>query len=140
MANYSHAYSAVSTDSLSSLFEPDAVLPSQFLANDEEGVDGGERKLMAALLSDGIEAYIASANSSPTDSQGKAEHAEAREWVDTKDYGYVFSFDVVCESLGIDPDYLRLGLARYVEAIREQKKVGSTAASAWKKIRRPRKH
>ena len=137
MGQYSHAYSA-SNDSLANLFQPEAVLPSQFLANDEEGMDGGERKLMAALLSDGIEAYIASASSS-ADAYNQTDNAEAREWVDTKDYGYVFSFDVVCESLGIDPDYLRLGLARYVETIREQKRLGSQS-TGWKKIRRPRKH
>lgn len=137
MGQYSHAYSS-GNDSLANLFQPEAVMPSQFLANDEEGMDGGERKLMAALLSDGIEAYIASAGSSP-DAYDRAEHMEAREWVDTKDYGYVFSFDVVCESLGIDPDYLRLGLARYVETVREQKRLGATPAG-WKKIRRPRKH
>ncbi len=125
-------------DSLANLLEPDVLLPSQFNVPDDAGIGGGERKLMAALLSDGIEAYIAQVTS-PKASKRAKKH-DACEWVDTKDPSYVFSFDIVCESLGIDPDYLRLGLYRYVQATRERRLVGETNGErAWKKIRRPRK-
>ena len=150
MADYSNAMSSGSyanADSYSSLFEPDVVLPSQFLASDEQGLSGGERKLMAALLSDGIEAYISQCTSAKYQvaANGVALVAkrrgkiDAREWVDTKDHAYVFSFDNVCECLGIDPEYLRLGLGRYVEAINTQRKSGDGPKTVWKKIRRPRK-
>lgn len=133
-------------DSGSNVFEPDVMLPSQYLLPDENGVSGGERKLMAALLSDGIEAYIHQAVSQ----LGAAEYdlsaskksrprLDACEWVEAKDDSYVFSFDNVCECLGIDPEYLRLGLFRYVEAIRRMRSADGTGSSIWKKIRRPRK-
>ncbi|MCB0324908.1 MAG: hypothetical protein KDD69_15100 [Bdellovibrionales bacterium] len=156
MAEYSNALSAGSFggDTFSNIFEPDVILPSQFLAPDERGVSGGERKLMAALLSDGIEAYIAQcaaegfrAQTAPKGRIGDPSHPpiasrrrgkiDAREWVDTVDHTYVFSFDNVCECLGINPQYLRLGLSRYVGAMQAQSSGG--ASTVWKKIRRPRK-
>ncbi len=138
MANYlDNTASSYSVDS-SALFEPDVVLPSQFLIPDETGIEGGERKLMAAILSDGIEAYIAQNISGIANS--RRIRVDASEWVETKDYSYVFSFDNVCECLGIDPEYLRMGLMRYVRAVSEKSTNDTGSQSAWKKIRRPRKH
>jgi len=125
-----------SSDPLSNLFEPDVLLPSQFMVADEMGVQGGERRLMAAILSDGIEAYIAQSTS---DVDHAKRRIDAKEWVDTRDYSYVFSFDVVCESLGIDAEYLRLGLYRYVQAIHTCELDNGSEKPVWKKIRRPRK-
>ena len=125
------------SDSYSSVFEPDVVLPGQFFAGLESGLRGGERRLMAAVLSDGIEAYIAQCAS--LRALAVEAESDAWEWVHTRDYSYVFSFDNVCESLGINADYLRLGLTRYVEAIRQRRASGQPVGSIWKKIRRPRK-
>ena len=145
MSDYSaNILASYGFDSSSSVFEPDVMLPSQYLLPDEHGVSGGERKLMAALLSDGIEAYIHQAVSQLTCREAAVKKGRAKldacEWVEAKDESYVFSFDNVCECLGIDPEYLRLGLYRYIDAIRT---VGSGSAAAssnvWKKIRRPRK-
>lgn len=134
------------------MFEPDVMLPSQFHGEGEQGVIGGERRLMAAILSDGVEAYIASRVSSAlqrssahrNDSSAKSsfkhpKHTDAQDWVDDCDDSYVFSFDNVCSSLGIDPDYLRLGLSRYVQAVRDRKQELHRVGDAWKRIRRPRK-
>ncbi len=51
---------------------------------------------------------------------------------------YIFSFDNVCGSLGINPEYLRVGLARYILKSKNKKK-GVEAFPVWKRIRRPRK-
>ena len=125
-------YSSTSADS-SSIFEPDVVLPSQFFSGKQCGLNGGERRLMAALLSDGIEAYILHCAA-----RRGGERIDAVDWVETRDQDYVFSFDNVCECLGIDPEYLRIGLKRYVDAARGQGP-GASAVRVWKKIRRPRK-
>lgn len=140
MSDYATNILAVySIDSGSGIFEPDVMLPSQFLIPDEQGLLGGERRLMAALLSDGIEAYI---NQSLNEAKGIVKRSRLRcdacEWVDAIDDTYVFSFDNVCECLGINPEYLRIGLHRYVDTVRRAHAGGSTD-SAWKKIRRPRK-
>ncbi|HMO17801.1 MAG TPA: hypothetical protein PKA63_07295 [Oligoflexia bacterium] len=136
-----------------SFFEPDVLLPSQFMSKEEEGIGGGERRLMAAILSDGVEAYLEQAECYV---KGISTRVDAIEWIEAKDMSYVFSFENVCSGLGINPEYLRLGLARYVHAIRDAKKaeakrvargshglVGSNdnipLAPKWKKIRRPRR-
>jgi hypothetical protein len=139
MADYSaaNAVSIYSADTYSGFFEPDVMLPSQFLVPDEEGLGGGERKLMAAILSDGIEAYIAQCTN-PLAARRKPIN-DAREWVETEDEAYVFSFDNVCEALGINPRYLRIGLLRYVAGVGEGRIRGENPKTAWKKIRRPRK-
>ena len=155
MSHYtSNAATVYSPDAVSNVFEPDFMLPSQFLVPDEQGLTGGERRLMAALLSDGIEAYIAhltsprlaavsagEGNASRTNGAfgGSRGRCDAQEWVDTVDESYVFSFDNVCESLGINPHYLRLGLSRYIACIREARESGTNPKASWKKIRRPRK-
>jgi hypothetical protein len=139
MSNYSsQTLEKWETESYSSsLFEPDVLLPSQYLSKEEEGLIGGERRLMAAILSDGIESYLQQAEFYI---KGVSTRIDAIEWVETKDLTYVFSFDNVCSGLGINPEYLRIGLARYVQAIKSRKKSPDGGERPkWKKIRRPRK-
>ncbi len=142
MADY--AAQAVSStyavDAYSSIFEPDVLLPSQFFLSSEDGIIGGERKLMAAILADGVEAFIAECIREIDQVEGEDTEG-ARDWVETRDSQYVFSFDNVCQSLGIEPEYLRLGLARYIGAVRVKRfnNGANFGESSWKKIRRPRK-
>lgn len=132
-----------STDSLQSMFEPDVLLPAQFFDGRKYRVFNGERKLMAALLVDGVEAYVSTSLREeeefpeiPEEDTGSYEK-DARFWVHTRDRNYVFSFDNVCESLGLDPDYVRRGLQSYVGVQRTKRREG--LSFGWKKIRRPRK-
>ena len=105
---------------------------------------GGERRLMAAILTDGIETYLASFEpvekntlmfSCEDDDELKLSErfVEARHWIHCDEESYVFSFQAVCRALGIEPNYLRFGLERYVATFRE-----SQGVSGWKKIRRQR--
>lgn len=128
----------LSVDFLGDFLEPDILLPTQLLMPDEKGIDGPERKLMAAVLSDGIEVYLTLSTS--VTEPNKDDLADASEWVWTQDHSYVFSFDNVCESLGISPNYLRFGLERYLEKVKASKVNEETRTIAWKKVRRPRKH
>jgi hypothetical protein len=70
---------------------------------------GPERELLSALLFDGIQSYLNYANSRGSESRSRFREAYA--WIHKKNDNYVFSFESVCEALGIDPDYLRVGLA-----------------------------
>ncbi len=120
----------------SDYFEPDIMLPDQYNARRVAGVDGGERKLMAALLSDGVQAYLDQAVNLVRG--GGNSRIDAIEWVENKDPVYIFSFDNVCAGLGINPEYLRVGLARYILNAKNRKK-GVEPFPVWKRIRRPRK-
>ena len=70
---------------------------------------GPERTLLAALLFDGVQGFIAYAVAGSA--AEKAQHAEAHRWVMDLSSDGVFSFVGVCEALGISSEYLRLGLA-----------------------------
>lgn len=78
---------------------------------------GPERALMSALLFDGVQAYMCYVLSDGT--RKSTRYREAFTWVNTKGKEYVFSFDNVCEGLGIDPEFLRIGLANASNSQRE---------------------
>jgi hypothetical protein len=70
--------------------------------------DGPERALLSALLFDGVQSCV-SYFIAQTEEE-RARYREAYNWVMTSDNDYAFSFICVCEALGIDSEYLRLGL------------------------------
>jgi hypothetical protein len=70
---------------------------------------GPERSLLSALLFDAVQGYV---NYTCSDRAGvRNRYREAYEWVQRRGSDYVFAFDSVCEALGIDPNFLRCGLA-----------------------------
>jgi hypothetical protein len=97
---------------------------SQYDFDSERGfAQGPERALMSALLFDGVQAYLAYF----LDKKGKtSDSCEAAHWVHDNKSEYIFSFNSVCEGLGIDPNYLRYGLINAV----------NSAESTWKRARR----
>lgn len=70
---------------------------------------GPERSLLGALLFDGIQAFVSYALAVSHDD--KRRYLEAFTWVMNSTAEEPFSFNGVCDALGISPDYLRLGLA-----------------------------
>lgn len=97
------------TDRSFGLFEPDALLPAQFYAA-FRGSSGtrGEKRLMLAVLEDALDCFQKYATSS--DGQGQALFEEANTWICSADRSWFFSYENICEALGINPEYLRRGL------------------------------
>ena len=97
---------------LHNLFEPDAILPDQFFsAFSHQDALGPERRLMLAVLQDAVECYQKYALSrSP---QGRNEFREARDWIASTDRGWAYSYENICDVLGIDSAYIRRGLRRF---------------------------
>jgi hypothetical protein len=88
---------------------PMAIVADDLAPGLEAGyAQGPERTLMAAILFDGLQAYISYMCAKGRDARTK--YKEAFNWVNSKDNEYVFSFVSVCEGLGIDPQFLRAGL------------------------------
>lgn len=85
---------------------------------------GPVRALMSALLFDGVQAYMNFASSAGGRSVRR--YQEAYNWVHQRGSGYIFEFDSVCEALGIDPEYLRIGLANALNSRDERKKARRT--------------
>jgi hypothetical protein len=100
------------------LFEPDALIPDQFYATLKKSpFSDPERRLMAAILEDAVACLSKGRSQDACRHQRPAEEAEY--WINTEgEEDWIFSFTNVCESLGLDPDYMRSGLNRWTRANR----------------------
>ena len=65
----------------------------------------GERRLMLAVLEDGIRTLLKHAHA--TGGRAARLRREALDWLVVSDYSEVFAFERVCEALTIEPDRLR---------------------------------
>ena len=81
----------------------------------------GEEKLMLAVLSDAIEQFQKHVLSK--DERGKKLFGKVEEWFLEKDRDYVFSFEYICETLELHPDYIRQGLMSWKDARRKEHSV-----------------
>ena len=54
------------------------------------------------------------------DERGKKLFRKVEEWFLEKDGDYVFSFENICETLELHPDYIRQGLMSWKEARRKE--------------------
>jgi hypothetical protein len=105
---------------VSSLFQPDTLLPEQYLDTFRRKLHlEPEKKLMLAILEDAIACYQKYIFA--RDSKGKALFHEAAEWVEEPGGATVFSFDSVCETLGLNPEYLRRGMSDWKKAALAQR-------------------
>ena len=84
------------------------VFAEELLSGSEGYAKGPVRSLMSALLFDGAQAFLNCVLSDPK--ARKARSAEAYGWVMRRGTEYIFAFDSVCEALGLDAEYVRLGL------------------------------
>lgn len=69
---------------------------------------GPERALLSALLFDGVQSFMNYATAKSE--RERSRFVEAYNWVMKKGLDYVFSFDSVCEALGVNAEFFRLGL------------------------------
>src|SRR5215813_9689281 len=97
---------------VTSLFQPDTLLPEQYLDTFRRKLHlEPEKKLMLAILEDAIACYQKYVLA--RDGKGKSLFREAEEWVQDRGGESIFAFDSVCESLGFNPDYLRRGMTEW---------------------------
>ena len=80
-----------------------------------------EKSLLAAILEDAVQEYR---KYSPAhDADGKKRFREAEEWIMRGGNDWIFSFDNVCELLGLDPEYVRRGLRETLGTPAEEEKL-----------------
>ena len=114
-----------------SLFQADSLAAHQYFntLHRKDGL-GPEEKLMLAVLEDGISCF-----QKYLFAQDKGERRlfrEARDWILEEDQEEPFSFETICEVLGIGPHYLRRGLLRWKQkqlARRRRAKARKTASA-----------
>ena len=100
------------TDFLDSVFVPDLLTPTQYF--DSKRRDSGDdplKRLMMAVLQDAIRCYQDGEKSGSA--LKRKQFIEVKDWIFDECSRGPFSFVVVCEVLGLVPEYLRFGLARW---------------------------
>jgi hypothetical protein len=103
---------ATELDGIAELFEPACVLPEQLVEgyrNDSQLC--GEKALMLAVLEDGLRCFqehFRNPRYNP-----RALSREAEEWIQAEDWDWPFSFNNVCDTLGLDPAAMRGALLRW---------------------------
>jgi hypothetical protein len=96
-------------ESLLSLLGSDVLAPEQFAETfrRKEYLEP-EKALLLAVLEDAINCFIE--YHAAEDRVGKGRFQEAEEWIMHTGNDWFFSYDNVCELLGLNPEYLRQGL------------------------------
>jgi hypothetical protein len=94
------------SDTLTELFGPEIVLPEQIITGyRNDSYVSGEKALMLAVLEDGIRCFQEHLRNPRLNPRLLSEQAE--EWISAEDWDWPFSFNNVCETLGLDPEALR---------------------------------
>ncbi len=98
-------------DSLADILGPDVILPQQFFDGPRGDSDfSPEKALMLAILEDAIrcfQEYFRTTRARP-----RMLSRQAERWIRMRDWNWPFSFNNVCDALGIDPDCMRDALLR----------------------------
>ena len=106
-------------DRYAGFLQPDAILPTQFFQSlRSKGQFDGERRLMIAVLDDAVNCFMKQVHA--TDPKARQLFLEAEEWIATEDRTWFFAFDNVCETLDLDPGYVREGLFKWRAAERRR--------------------
>jgi hypothetical protein len=99
-------------EKLGFLFHPDTVVaPEYFEARSRRGSLDPAKKLMLAVLEDALKCFLA--NVSARGGKNKKLFDDAELWIMEEGSDDVFSFENICEVLGLHPQYVRQGLRRW---------------------------
>jgi hypothetical protein len=99
---------------IGSLFHPDSLLPFHYFETlRRKTLLEPEKRLMLAILEDAI--YCFQDNLLTQNVRNRRLFEEAEEWIVEADGDWVFSFENVCDALGLNPPYVRQGLLRWMK-------------------------
>jgi hypothetical protein len=106
--------SSVTDEAVGSLFQPDSLLLGQYFDTlRRKTVLEPEKRLMLAILKDAVSTFQADLFAANVKSSRRYE--QAKDWITETDGDWVFSFENICEHLGLNPAYVRNGLLRWME-------------------------
>lgn len=101
-----------------SIFQPDTLITAQYLATYQRTFHlDPEKALMFAVFEDAIVCF--QDNLAATCKRKRSLFYDAEEWIFADDSFYLFSFANICETLGLDPAYIRQGLVRWKQAVQQ---------------------
>ena len=98
------------------VFQPDILVTAQYLSTYRRRFHlQPEQLLMLAVLEDAVVCF--QDNVTAVTPRKQALFREAEAWILDDDKLYLFSFENVCEGIGLDPAYLRGGLTRWKQVV-----------------------
>ena len=123
MLEAGHKNGTYPTEMVVPLFQIDPSTPAQFLETltRKDSLEP-EKRLMLAVLEDGVHCFKKYLFA--RDRKGRALFREIEEWMLDEESDWIFSFNNICESLELDPQYVRRGLMRWKE-----KEIGKQATT-----------
>jgi hypothetical protein len=111
---YMREQTGLTTDErIGSLFQPSSLLSAEYFeALRRKTILEPEKRLMLAILEDAVDCF--QNNVFAQSVKGRRLFQEAEKWVVEVDGDWVFSFENVCETLELNPAYVRQGLLRWM--------------------------
>jgi len=107
---------------MGSILVPDVITPEQFYdSRHDDSAIAPVKRLMMAVLEDALRCF--QNNSNAKSGPRKRLFNDAEQWLCADASDGPFSFDTICETLGIEPGFLRGGLREW----REQQIAGVSA-------------
>jgi hypothetical protein len=95
------------------LFQPPSLLSAEYFeALRRKTILEPEKRLMLAILEDAVDCF--QNNVFAQSVKGRRLFQEAEKWIVEVDSDWVFSFENVCETLAINPAYVRQGLLQWM--------------------------
>lgn len=119
MANKDYLGSA-HNDSVTIQLEIDTLASERYLGVFQSRQISPEKQLMMAILDDAIQSFLAGFR--PRNTKALRQFEEAQMWIMETDSHWIFSFDSICNLLGLDPDYLRGGLQKLKAEARAERR------------------
>jgi hypothetical protein len=108
------AIGLTAAEKIASLFQPDTLLAAQYFANlRRRTLLEPEKRLMLAVLEDAIHCF--QDHLLAASGRKRRVFKEAQDWIAEMSADSIFSFENVCETLGLNPAYVRQGLLRWKE-------------------------
>jgi hypothetical protein len=103
-----------SEQTINRIFQPDPLTPYDYLRTSRRTVHlDPEKHLMHAILEEAIKTFRL--HVSTKSKRERKLFLEAELWIMDRNDDWLFSFENVCEVFGLDPDFVRSGLARWKE-------------------------
>lgn len=109
----------ITADDLPDLFEGIGIVPAQYAAICRRNPPSEcERKLLFAVLEDAIRTYLKHRDRGRASRQ-EPEFLEAAGWLSSDEESGPFAFVNVCEALGINAEWLRMGIHNHTGRLEE---------------------
>ena len=92
------------------LLQPDVILPSQLLPEFGRPMMP-EKRLMVAIVDDAVNCFLRYRFA--THPRSRRLFREAEQWIMDRNRSWPFSFETICDTLGLDAGCLRYGLLQW---------------------------